>query len=126
MFFSRSLVFTTIALLAACQQINLPEGQYKQLSNSTEQKPLHIALQEGKLSGFTGCNNAMGNYHIDKGELVVSQLATTMMMCEPEAMAKEQAFSQFLQSRPQVSIDQETLTLSKGDVQYQFNWQPEL
>lgn len=123
MFFPRSLVFTTIALLAACQQINLPQGHYQQLSVNPEQKPLHIALQEGKLSGFTGCNNAMGNYHIDKGELVVSQLATTMMACEPSAMAREQAFNQFLQNRPKVTIEGKTLTLSKEDQQYSFNLQ---
>lgn len=123
MLFRRSIVFTAMALLAACQQINLPEGQYKQLSNNLEQKPLHIALQEGKLSGFTGCNNAMGNYHIDKGELVVSQLATTMMACEPSAMAREQAFNLFLQNRPKVTIEGKTLTLSKEDQQYSFNLQ---
>ena len=123
MTFPRSIVFTTVALLAACQQINLPQGHYQQLSVNPEQKPLHIALQEGKLSGFTGCNNAMGNYHIDKGELVVSQLATTMMACEPSAMAREQAFNQFLQSRPKVTIEGNTLILSKEAQQYSFNLQ---
>lgn len=119
-------VLSAIVLLTACQQTNLPQGNYQQLAVNATEKPLHIALQQGKISGFTGCNNAMGNYLIDKGELVVSQLATTMMACDPDAMAREQAFSQFLQSRPQVNITDNTLTLSNQDQQYQFSLQPDL
>lgn len=126
MLIKRLSVFSAMVLLTACQQINLPQGDYQQLEANATQKPLQIALHEGKISGFTGCNNTMGNYQIDNGELVVSQLASTMMACEPSAMEREQAFSQFLQNRPQVAIAGKTLTLSKAEQQYQFSLQPDL
>jgi heat shock protein HslJ len=119
-------VLSAMVLLTACQQTTLPQGDYQQLAANATEKPLQLVLQQGKISGFTGCNNAMGNYLIDKGELVVSQLATTMMACDPNAMDREHTFSQFLQSRPQVNIEGNTLTLSKQDQQYQFSLQPDL
>lgn len=115
-----------LPLLVACQQPVAPEGEYVQLTASTTQKPLRLKLEDGRLSGFTGCNNAMGNYRLDKGELVVSQLASTMMACSAEIMQREQRFSQLLQQRPHVSLDGKILTLSKNDTVYQFSLQPDL
>lgn len=115
-----------LPLLVACQQPIVPEGEYVQLTASTTQKPLRLKLADGRLAGFTGCNNAMGNYSLDKGELVVSQLASTMMACTPEIMQREQRFSQLLQQRPHISLDGKILTLSKNDIVYQFSQQPDL
>ncbi|QBL10668.1 META domain-containing protein [Rheinheimera sp. D18] len=110
-----------LTVLTACQQAEVPQGQYQQLTAENNEKPFTLQLEESRLSGFTGCNNAMGDYTIDKGELVVSQLASTMMACEPAAMQREQQFSQFLQNRPKVTIDGKILTLSKDDTVYQFS-----
>ncbi|WP_417704539.1 DUF4377 domain-containing protein [Rheinheimera aquimaris] len=115
-----------LPLLVACQQPVSVQGEYTQLTTATAQKPLRLKLEDGRLSGFTGCNNAMGNYSLDRGELVVSQLASTMMACSPEIMQREQQFSQLLQQRPRVSIDGKILTLSKDDTVYQFSLQPDL
>ncbi|HEX5792041.1 MAG TPA: META and DUF4377 domain-containing protein, partial [Rheinheimera sp.] len=116
-----------LTLLSACQQLQqVPQGQYQQLTTTANQKPLRLQLEDNRLSGFTGCNNAMGNYSLDKGELVVSQLASTMMACAPAAMQREQQFSQFLQQRPKITLDGKILTLSKDDTVYQFSLQPDL
>lgn len=121
LFFKRLTVFSAAALLAACQQVNLPQGDYQQLSAEETEMPLQLLLQEGKISGFTGCNNVMGQYSLDKGELVVSQLASTMMACAPEDMQREQQFNQFLQNRPKVSIEDNVLILSENETIYQFS-----
>ena len=112
--------------LAACQPAGLPSGQYLQLNPAEADKALRLQFEQDRLSGFTGCNRAMGGFSVDKGELVVSQLASTMMACSPEIMQREQQFSQLLQQRPRVSIDGKILTLSKDDTVYQFSLQPDL
>lgn len=112
-----------VSVLTACQQLPTPQGRYQQLSANNTQQPLLLVLQDGKLSGFTGCNNAMGTYSVDKGTLVVSQLASTMKACIPAAMQREQLFSQFLQNRPTMMLDGKILTLTKNDIVYQFSQQ---
>lgn len=109
-----------VLLLAACQQLSLPQGQYQQLNNQTTLKPLRLSLQDNRLTGFTGCNNTIGNYSIDKGSLVVSQQASTMMACSEPLMQREQAFSSFLQSRPKVTFNNNVMILRKDDAEYQF------
>ena len=112
--------------LGACQPAALPKGQYWQLNPAAGDKAFSLQFDQDRLSGFTGCNRAMGSFSVDKGELVVSQLASTMMACSPEIMQREQQFSQLLQQRPRVSIDGKILTLSKDDTVYQFSLQPDL
>lgn len=123
--------YITIALLcsltalAACQPQVAPTGQYLQVNPVAEEKPFSLQFEEGRLSGFTGCNRAMGNFSVDKGDLVVSQLASTMMACEENAMQREQAFSHFLQSKPALSFDNKMLVLRKDDIEYRFSAQTE-
>lgn len=122
-------VFAVFAVtLAGCSKTSkIPEGYYQQfVTEASDIRPLSLNLQDGRLSAFTGCNNAMGSYTLDKGRLNVSQLAGTMMACAEDAMATEQAFTAFLQDRPDVSFEGETLTLSKGRASYLFTLQPDL
>ena len=109
-----------LLLVTACQQLSLPQGQYQQLNNDTTLKPLRLSLQDNRLTGFTGCNNMIGNYSIDEGSLVVSQLASTMMACSEPLMQREQAFSSFLQGKPKVTFNNNVMTLRNDDAQYQF------
>ena len=119
--FTKHLIFTVLLLLvSACQQLSLPQGQYQQLNNDTTLKPLRLSLQDNRLTGFTGCNNMIGNYSLDEGSLVVSQLASTMMACSEPLMQREQAFSSFLQGKPKVTFNNNVMTLRNDDAQYQF------
>lgn len=119
--FTKHLVFTVLLLLvSACQQLSLPQGQYQQLNNDTTLKPLRLSLQDNRLTGFTGCNNMIGNYSLDEGNLVVSQLASTMMACSEPLMQREQAFSSFLRGKPKVTFNNNVMTLRNDDAQYQF------
>lgn len=110
--------------LAACQPAALPSGQYLQLNPAEADKALSLHFEQDRLSGFTGCNRAMGGFSVDKGVLVVSQLAGTMMACSEQAMAREQAFMQFLQNKPALSVEDKVLVLRKDDTEYRFVAQP--
>ena len=122
--FTKHFICTVAAccllLVTACQQLSLPQGQYQQLNNDTTLKPLRLSLQDNRLTGFTGCNNMIGNYSLDEGSLVVSQLASTMMACSEPLMQREQAFSSFLQGKPKVTFNNNVMTLRNDDAEYQF------
>lgn len=120
---SATLLSATLTL-TACQPAALPSGQYLQLNPAEGDKALSLQFEQDRLSGFTGCNRAMGGFSVDKGELVVSQLAGTMMACSEQAMAREQAFMQFLQNKPALSIEDKVLVLRKDDTEYRFVAQP--
>lgn len=122
--YCRMALLSTVLLFAGCQHVVTPQGDFVQTNQQAEQKPLSLQFNQGRISGFTGCNRAMGSFTVDKGDLVVSQLASTMMACEETAMQREQAFSNFLQSKPALSIDSNVLILSKDDIEYRFSLQP--
>lgn len=122
--FTKHFICTVAAccllLVTACQQLSLPQGQYQQLNNDTTLKPLRLSLQDNRLTGFTGCNNMIGNYSIDEGSLLVSQLASTMMACSEPIMQREQAFGSFIQSKPKVAFKNNVMILRNDGAEYQF------
>jgi heat shock protein HslJ len=118
-----ALLGATLSLVA-CQPAVMPSGQYMQLDPAEGDKAFSLQFDQDRLSGFTGCNRAMGGFSVDKGVLVVSQLAGTMMACSEQAMAREQAFMQFLQSKPALSMEDKVLVLRKDDTEYRFVTQP--
>ncbi|MGP9803110.1 DUF4377 domain-containing protein [Rheinheimera sp. NSM] len=124
--YATAALLSTITVLTACQQQDTPTGQYLQLNAAQNEKPFSLQFDQGRLSGFTGCNRAMGNFTVDEGKLVVSQLAGTMMACQEDAMQREQAFHSFLQSGPALSYDNKMLVLRKDDTEYRFSAQPDL
>lgn len=52
--------------------------------------------EDGRVAGSTGVNRLMGSYELDGSTLHLSQLATTMMAGEPEAMKTEARLVQAL------------------------------
>lgn len=61
---------------------------------------------DGTVSGASGCNQYTGGYTVEGNELTVSNLASTMMACEPEKMAQEQALTAALGSATSFSISE--------------------
>ena len=120
----RATLLGAALTLVACQPAALPSGQYLQLNPAEGDKALSLQFDQDRLSGFTGCNRAMGGFSVDKGVLVVSQLAGTMMACSEQAMAREQAFMQFLQNKPALSVEDKVLVLRNDDTEYRFVAQP--
>jgi heat shock protein HslJ len=73
-----------------------------------------IRLEEGSVSGSTGCNRLNGTATLADGRLVIDGLATTRMACEG-VMEQEAFVLAVLGGRPTVSIDGAALTLTLGD-----------
>lgn len=127
----RSLsLIAAVTLLAGCHtmqnHIENIDGRWQQTNHNVDSKPATLDIKNGRLAAFAGCNRLMGAASVENNQLVVKQLAASMMMCEPQAMEREQAFTTFLASRPTISVNDHQLILSHGNTHYQFNAQPTL
>ncbi|MGL5007844.1 MAG: DUF4377 domain-containing protein [Plesiomonas sp.] len=122
-------LLTVSALLAGCSSVSTPpniEGNWQQADTSANIKPTTFEVKDGRMAAFAGCNRMMGMVSVENGHLIVKGMAATMMMCPPEAMQREQAFTELLNSKPAVKVAGNTLTLSNGNMQYQFIQQPSM
>ena len=50
-----------------------------------------LLFEDGQVSGSGGCNRFFGGYTADGGSLTIADVASTMMMCEEDVAAAEQA-----------------------------------
>ena len=79
-----------------------------------QEREVRITLDDnGKVSGFTGCNRVMGGYTVAADVLRFTQLGGTRMMCPPPAMQLESAVLANLNSVTGFRIDGEQLILLK-------------
>jgi heat shock protein HslJ len=73
-------------------------------------------IDSRQLGASAGCNSIFGGYQLQGNVLLVDQLGTTDMACNPPAlMAQETWFTQLLSSRPTLGLDGNTLTVTSGD-----------
>lgn len=72
---------------------------------------LTARFEAGRISGFSGCNQFMGSYTVDRNQLTFGQLAGTMMACSGHAMAIESAFNGALAGTLQYAIAGDHLVL---------------
>ncbi|UZD20986.1 META domain-containing protein [Algoriphagus halophytocola] len=68
-------------------------------------------LEEGRLAGFTGCNNFSGNFSLEGSGLKLDPGAITKKMCPGTG---EQDFISALNKVKDLKIDQDKLTLIDG------------
>lgn len=79
-----------------------------------QEREVRITLDDnGKITGFTGCNQVMGGYTVAADLLRFTQLAGTRMMCPPPAMQLESAVLANLNSVTGFRIEAERLILLK-------------
>jgi heat shock protein HslJ len=72
--------------------------------------------EENRISGATACNRFMGTATPEGATtLVIGPLATTRMMCEPDRMQQEQAYTQLLQGRHRWAVSSNELRLTRED-----------
>lgn len=88
----------------------------KVVRKAPEQREVSLLLADGRASGHSGCNQMMGGYTSDGvSTLAFSQLAGTMMMCQPQDMELER---ELLTTLGEVNgyryADQELLLLKDG------------
>ncbi|HVL05503.1 MAG TPA: META domain-containing protein [Acidimicrobiales bacterium] len=67
-----------------------------------------------RLGAQAGCNSMGGQAALEGGRLVVSDLATTGMGCDPPRHAQDEWLARFLTSRPEWSRAGATLVLDNG------------
>jgi heat shock protein HslJ len=67
-----------------------------------------------ELGAQAGCNSMGGPASIENGRLVVDDLATTEMGCDPPRHAQDEWLARFLTSRPSADLSAETLTLENA------------
>lgn len=72
---------------------------------------LVLDLDELRVSGSGGCNRLMGSIELDDEAFRFGPVATTLMHCGDEAMARERAFLDALGSTTAYTIEGTTLTL---------------
>ena len=74
-----------------------------------------LAFRGSDLSADAGCNSMGAGYEIRDGRLVVGEMRSTAIACDPELMAQDQWLQSFLSASPAVALDGVQLTLSGGD-----------
>ncbi|MCP9760118.1 DUF4377 domain-containing protein [Aquitalea sp. S1-19] len=105
------IALSAVAALSACASQAPLSGQWQ--AGSGEGKTT-LSLKEGMLAASAGCNRLFGPAEIKDGRLVVGNLASTMMMCPPELMQKEEALKKLLASKPQVEAQAGKLVIKSA------------
>lgn len=77
---------------------------------------IRLSFKDGNISASAGCNNLGGKGRIDDGKLVGGIDVMTEMGCPNPLMDQDIWLSDFLGSGPAATLDDHTLTLSKGDI----------
>lgn len=79
-----------------------------------EMPSMQFSVQDQSLSGFAGCNRYSSTYVIDGESINIGPIVTTRMACED--MAGESLFIQILSDTSTISVNRQSITLSKGGV----------
>ncbi|MBX9299196.1 META and DUF4377 domain-containing protein [Chromobacterium vaccinii] len=123
------------ALLAGCASPTAPvrqgpaptmeqlQGEWKQ--TGAGDKGILLRIDQQRLFAKAGCNGMFGLAAIDGGKLRAERLASTLMMCPPEAMQRDAKLSRQLEAGMDVSLDRERLKLSDGKDALTFERQPQ-
>ena len=76
---------------------------------------VRLSFEGDQLGATGGCNQLAGTWALEGDVLMVGQMASTMMACEPAALMDQDTWlSSFLTSEPVASLDGDTLTLTAG------------
>ncbi|WP_066015279.1 META and DUF4377 domain-containing protein [Endozoicomonas atrinae] len=111
-------------LLTACN--TLPEGRWQESSPAEETSPITLDIKKDRIAANAGCNRLMGSVKMYGDQLVVEQLASTLMMCHGEMAKKEEALKQLLGDKPRVQMSGDQLILSTNTSSYVFQKQPNM
>lgn len=83
------------------------------------EKPLMMQFhKEGRVNFINTCNRMWGNYQIKNNNVIVGDLASTMMMCEPDLMKFDNLASNLLKGKfqlEQTSINKHKLIITSGN-----------
>ncbi len=85
---------------------------------------LTISFEDGRLAAVAGCNTMIGGYELDGDELIVDQLAQTLMACMGDLGEQDAWVAALLSGRPTVTLAGESLTLASDEVTVVLQDQP--
>lgn len=86
-------------------------GEPRPLVPGTE---LRLTFDDDRLGASLGCNQMGGPFEVDGTRLVVEQLETTEMGCEPALHDQDRWFADFVTSRPQLLTSGDEIQLNDG------------
>jgi heat shock protein HslJ len=92
-------------------------GQDRPLVPGTK---LRLTFSATDIGASAGCNHMGGTYRIDGGRLIVANLATTDMGCDPDLMAQDQWLSEVLGAGPAIRLVVNDLVVEAGSVSITF------
>ena len=73
-----------------------------------------LTLEDGRASGFGGCNTFTGGYELDGESITIGPLAGTLMACEEPKMDAEAAYLPALEAADAWAVEDGELVLSTG------------
>jgi heat shock protein HslJ len=75
---------------------------------------------DGRLAARAGCNHLGGAADLDDGRLVIGEMETTNMGCDPPRHEQDRWLGEFLRSRPALRLNGAELTLEGGGTRLTF------
>lgn len=97
------------------------------IPSADEGQPVVLAFQEGRVTGYAGCNRyaAAVSFGPKTGQVAVSHGITTRMACEPRRMKFEAAFIKAFEASRRYRLDGESLSFhSEGGPPLEFYRRP--
>ena len=70
--------------------------------------------EDGSVTGTSGCNEFGGNYTVDGNEIALTEIVSTLMLCDTPIMGQEEAMYQVLSELVAFQVEGNTLTLMKN------------
>ncbi len=127
---SLAFILLTIMIMAACSatenQAELPGSTWRLISygplhNQTAAVPdIETSLRfdkDGKMGGNLGCNSFSGDFKVNADQIIIGQVAATMMYCQEPVMQQENATLQAISSTNsfQLNADRLIFTSANGE-----------
>jgi len=79
-----------------------------------------LDFRDGNIGAAAGCNSMGGTYRIDDGVLVVGDLFTTEIGCDPERHAQDEFVAALLSSDPTIALEGDRLMIASADVEVEL------
>ncbi|MGI9615370.1 MAG: META domain-containing protein [Acidimicrobiales bacterium] len=81
---------------------------------------IEISFVDGQVSARAGCNSMGGEYSLDGDVLIVGDMFSTEIGCDPDRHDQDDFVAAFLTAGPVAALDGKTLTLATDDVTVEF------
>lgn len=90
-------------------------GPRETLSSALEDVQAGLTFNaDGTLTGTSGCNEFGGNYTVDGNEIALTEIVSTLMLCDTPIMGQEEAMYQVLSELVAFHVEGNTLTIMKN------------